>query len=182
MRTSITALLLAAVAPVMAQAQSLTWQTDYSAAQEKAADQHKPLAIVFGQGKGGWQQLGGGALSNEASRILAEQYVTCYVDTATPAGRSLAQRFELSSSVGLVISDRDASVQAFWHEGPLPADTLAAVLTRYADPGRVVTTTDTNPSGNQTRYYPPTAPVPGMFAPVFEMGGGMPFGGGACST
>src|ERR1700722_5985472 len=101
MRTSILALVLTALAPLTAQAQSLNWRTDYAAAQEKAAAQQKPLAIVFGQGEAGWQQLGGGSLSNEASEILAEKYVPCFIDTATADGRALARQFELKGSVGL---------------------------------------------------------------------------------
>jgi hypothetical protein len=166
MRTSILALVLSMVAPVMAQAQSLTWQTDYVAAQERAAAQRKPLAVVFGQGAGGWQQLGGGSLANAASDILAEKYVTCYVDTATPAGRAIAQRFEITSPVGLVISDRDASVQAFWHQGLLPADVLTGTLTRYADPQRSVTRTETNPGNQRTSNYPMTSTLGGLYGPV----------------
>jgi hypothetical protein len=182
MRTSMTALLIAAVTPVLAQAQSPTWQSDYTAAQEKAVAQRKPLAIVFGQGAGGWKQLGGGNLSDEARRILAEKYVSCFVDTATPEGRSLARQFELNGSVGLVISDHKATLQAFWHEGVLSADALTGALQRYADPTRVVSGTDTNSSAAQTRYYPPTGPLgSGMYSPGFGFtGGGMSFGGGAC--
>ncbi len=177
MRTSILALVLAAVAPVMAQAQSLTWQKDYAAAQERAAAQQKPLAIVFGQGAGGWQQLGGGSLTNEASDILAEKYVPCFVDTATADGRALARQFELRGTVGMVISDRKANLQAFWHEGPISADMLVTCLNRYADPQRAVTSTETNAAITRTSNYPPTGAlagnpnVPGAIAGYYYVGG-----------
>jgi hypothetical protein len=185
MRTSIIVVALAAVAPVMAQAQSPTWRTDYAAAKRKAATQQKPLAIVFGQGAEGWQQLGGGSLAAEANRILAEQYVCCYVDTATSEGRALARQFELRSPVGVVLSDRGASVQALWHEGSLPTDVLIGHLTRYADPTRRVTATDTNPPQPSSNYPPPAPfnygpPAPFAPAPFFGIGGFS--GGGGCRS
>ena len=162
MRTSMLALALAVVAPVVAQAQSPSWQTDYAAAQQKAVAKQRPLAIVFGKGEDGWQQIGGGSLSPETSRILADKYVTCYVDTATPEGQTLARRFELTTPVGLVISDRSANVQAFWHEGPLSADAVIGSLTKYADPERIVTRTESNAATPRTSNYPPTTPFAGV--------------------
>src|SRR5438132_2186411 len=121
MRTSILALAIAAVAPCLAQAQSPTWQTNYAAALLKSVQQQKPLAVVFGEGTDGWKQLGGGTFSAEARRSLAEQYVSCYVDTTTPDGKALARQFGLTTPIGLVISDRTGALQAFWHQGPLAA-------------------------------------------------------------
>jgi hypothetical protein len=162
MRTSIIALVLIAAAPLAVHAEGLTWQSDYTAAQKKAAAQQKPLAVIFGQGANGWQQLGGGSLPPEAGRTLDDKYVYCYVDTATPAGQTLAKQFDLHGSVGLVVSDRTGNLQAFWHDGTMPADALSLCLTRYGDPQRPVTTTDTNLNGNRTSYYPPGA-YPGSF-------------------
>jgi hypothetical protein len=153
LRTSILALALVAAAPVVGFAQSPTWQTDYSAAQKKAADQQRPLAVVFGQGVNGWQQLAGSQAA-DANRTLADKYVCCYVDTATPEGLALARKFELTVSVGVTLSDRTGNLQAFWHEGTLSADVLAGYLAKYADPQRAVTTTDTNPPIRAISYYP----------------------------
>jgi hypothetical protein len=156
MWTSIFVFALAAVSPVVADAQEPTWQTSYTAAQQKASGQRKPLAIVFGQGAKGWQQVGGGTLTSEATRTLADNYVCCYVDTGTSAGQELAREFELTGPVGLVISDRAARLQAFWHQGSLPADALLTSLTRYADPAHVVTATQSNSPFSSTSYYPPS--------------------------
>jgi hypothetical protein len=153
MRTSIIALVLIAAAPVVAHAE-LSWQTDYTAAQKKAVAQQRPLAVVFGQGANGWQQLGGGSLPPEAGRTLDDKYVCCYVDTTTPAGKALAKQFDLRGSIGLVVSDRTGNLQAFWHDGTMPADALSLCLARYGDPQRAVTTTDTNLNGSRASYYP----------------------------
>jgi hypothetical protein len=189
MRTSILALALASVAPVAAHAQDPAWLTDYAKAYRQAAAEQRPMALVFGKGADGWRQLvGGGSLASEARQTLSKNYVPCYVDTLTPIGQAVAERFGMDGSVGIVLSDRTGGLQAFRHEGTLSADALEAYLTRYADPNRVVATTDTNPPVTPNSYYPPVAPAsyypppqavaPGSFTPVF--GGG--FGGRGCST
>jgi hypothetical protein len=175
MRTSILALAMAVIAPATAPAQSPAWQTSYAAALYKAAQQQKPLAVVFGQGNDGWKQLGGGALGGEASRTLAEQYVCCYVDTATPEGQALARQFAITTPTGLVISDRRGAVQAFWHQGPLAADALAGRLAKYADPHHVPVTTETNPAPIQSSFYPPMAPFGPALQPAYYPVGPAPF-------
>jgi hypothetical protein len=167
MRTSIVALALMVAIPVLARAENLSWQSDYTAAQQRAAAQQKPLAVVFGHGANGWQQFGGGALPAEANRTLSDSYVCCYVDTATPPGQMLARRFDITGNIGVVLSDRTGNLQAFWHEGTLSADALAGYLSKYADPQRTVSTTDTGLSATRTSLYPPFA-YPGSFGPTAE--------------
>lgn len=174
MRTWIVTLALAASIPTAAHAHSPTWQTNYSAAQRQAIAQQKPLAVVFGQGANGWLQLGGGTLSPEAQRQLADDYVCCYIDTTAPAGHALARSFEIAS-IGLVISDRTGAVQAFWHDGRLAADALTGYVSKYADPDRFVSVTDTNAPRSATSYYPPAAAQPFFASP-------MSFGQAGCST
>jgi hypothetical protein len=188
MRTSILALVIAAVAPVMAQAQSPTWMTDYAAAQRQASTEQLPLAVVFGQGSNGMQQLGGGTLSTEVNRLLADRYVTCYADTATPEGQTLARAFQMNGNVGLVISDRTGKLQAFFHHGPLSADLLTGYLTKYADPQRAVVTTETNPA-QRFSNYPPSGPTESTggymsYYPASTGGGAYMAGcsGGSCSV
>lgn len=171
MRTSIFALVLLAVAPVVGFAASPTWQTDYTAAQQKAVAQHKPLAVVFGQGANGWQQIAGGSMTVDANEILGDKYVCCYVDTATPAGQALARKFEVNSPVGIVISDRTGNLQAFWHEGALPADALTGYVTRYADPQRAVTATDTNRTSRTSNYPPGAGEAGAAYSPTYQGGG-----------
>jgi hypothetical protein len=163
MRTSILAFALTAVAPVIAQAQSPTWHTDYGTAQQNAKNLQKPLALVFGQGTNGWQQLGGGTIPAAANATLGDSYVCLHVDTATPDGRSLAEKFEIKGSIGIVLSDRTGGLQAFWHQGVMSADALAACLSRYADPNHSVITTETNSS--PITYYPPNSPFAGNSYP-----------------
>jgi hypothetical protein len=165
MRTSIVALALVVATPVLARAENLSWQTDYTTAQFKAVAQQKPLAVVFGHGTDGWQQFSGGALPAEANRTLSDSYVCCYVDTATPAGQMLARRFAISGNIGVVLSDRTGNLQAFWHEGTLSADALSGCLSKYADPQRTVSTTDTGLSATRTSFYPPFV-NPGSFGPA----------------
>jgi hypothetical protein len=185
MRTSILALVIAAITPVMAQAQSPSWLTDYAAAQRKATTQQLPLAVVFGQGSNGMEQLGGGSLTPDANRLLADRYVACYVDTTTPEGEQLCQAFRMNGKVGVVISDRTGKLQAFFHEGPLSADRLNTYLTRYADPQRVVVTTETNPQQGFSNY-PPSGPVDGHgYASYYPPAGGAHYSScssGGCST
>jgi hypothetical protein len=144
-----------ATVPAVGLANAPSWQTDYTAAQERAIAVQKPLAVVFGPGENGWQQIGGGKLPAEAAQMLSDKYVCVFVDTSTPAGKEMATKFEIAGSVGLVISDRTGSKQAFWHQGTLPADTLASYLSRYADPQRPLVTTETNRYGAPISYYPP---------------------------
>jgi hypothetical protein len=182
MRTSILALALASVAPVAVQAQSPTWQTDYATAYRTATTEQRPMALVFGQGVDGWQQIvGGGSLTKEATQALTNNYVPCYVDTTTPAGKAIAKRFGMDGPVGLVLSDRTGGVQALWHQGILSADTLTSHLTRYGDPNRVATTTDLNPGPGQRSHYPP---IGGAYSSAYPptVGGLSSYPAGGCPT
>ncbi|HZZ79409.1 MAG TPA: hypothetical protein VFE62_12875, partial [Gemmataceae bacterium] len=112
--------------------------------------QQKPVLVVIGNGANGWNQVIRDA-SPEAMQLMAQKYVCVYIDTATSAGKQLAQAFEISGS-GLVISDRTGGLQAFWHQGNLNGEAVASVLTRYSDPQFSVRTTETNSS--RTSFYP----------------------------
>jgi hypothetical protein len=149
MNTSILTVVLTG-ALLAGQSGSPTWQNSYSSAQRVAAQQQKPVLVVVGNGADGWKQVIRD-VSPEAMQVLAQKYVCVYVDTATPAGRQLAQSFEINGS-GLVISDRTGTLQAFWHQGTLSGEAVGSVLTRYSDPQYSVRTTETNAS--RTSYYP----------------------------
>ncbi len=89
----------------------------------------------------------------------------------TPAGRDLARKFEVTSSFGLVISDRTGGHQAFWHEGMLTADALEGYLTKYADPQRPLVTTETSRPASWISYYPQTV-VPSIhYSPSYVPSG-----------
>ena len=175
MRTSILAFAVIASAPVVGFAESPTWHTDYTAAQQKAIAQQKPLAVVFGKGANGWQQIAGGSVTVDANQMLGDKYVCCYVDIATSVGEAMARKFEVNGPVAIVISDRTGDFQAFWHEGVLPADVLSSYVTRYANPQRVVTATDTNRTSRASNYPPQAGPVSAAYCPTCS-GGGCPNG------
>jgi hypothetical protein len=59
-----------------------------------------------------------------------------------------------------VISDSNGQVQAFRHEGNLRTEDLLRHLRRYADPQRIATATESNPSDDPpARSYRYTTPV-----------------------
>lgn len=135
---------------------SPSWQTDYTLARELGINDKKPLAVVVGSGKEGWDKLvRNGSLGQEQNKILAANYVCVYLDTTTNDGKRVAGFFNLQNGPGLVISDHSGKVMAFHHSGNLPAPDLTKYLSRYADPERVVRTTESNPSSEVRSYYAP---------------------------
>src|SRR5262249_52692020 len=97
----------------------VTWQTDYGVARKAAAKERKPLVVVIGSGLMGYNELAReGVLQDEARRLLSNQYVCLYLDTLTPAGGRQARDFQVGD-LGIVISDRSGTFQAFRHEGDL---------------------------------------------------------------
>ena len=134
----------------------VAWQTDYGVARKAAAKEQKPLVVVIGSGVTGYNELTReGVLQDEARRLLTNQYVCLYLDTLTPAGSRQARAFHVGD-LGIVISDRSGALQAFRHEGDLSNRALVTYLQRYADPTRVLQTTESNPANHSSYYSPPT--------------------------
>jgi hypothetical protein len=169
---------------VVATPEALTWHTNYDHARQVALSESKPLAVFFGSGQGGYAQVSrDGQLAEAVQKTLGDSYVCMYVDTNTAAGKKLASAFAMSSTTGLVLSDRTGKVQAFYHEGDLSTTDLSRWLTRFADPNIEVRTTVVNDS-SQTSMYPPN-----FGGPAGYVGGGMMgyapygqpwYGGGGC--
>jgi hypothetical protein len=156
------------------------WMKEYATARQLGRMQEKPLAVFFGSGKAGWEQLSrDGRLPKEAKRLLAKNYVAVYIDTAGQTGRRLAGAFNVPPGPGLVISSRSGEFQAFRHEGDLDSETIARYLRRFSDQNGEVTRTETNPPPRVSYYPQPEAyyPPPGGFAPAFDGFGG---GRGGC--
>jgi hypothetical protein len=157
------------------------WLRDYATARKQARTEKKPLAVVVGSGKTGWEKLSReGRLGKEVNNLLAENYVCVYVDAGQKAGERLASALELEDGLGIVLSDRTGELQAFRHEGDLANGDLARYLRRYADPDRVVDSTDSNPGSEQPAAVsqPVYAPA-GGYRSFYPMGGGFrSFGGG----
>jgi hypothetical protein len=138
-----------------------SWESSYSQGQQQATTQKKPLVVVFGPGPEGWTKVvKAEAPAQEVTKLLAEKYVCVYVDTNSPQGQKLAQDFAVSGGVGLVISNRNGSSQAFWHQGDLSNHHMIHYLAKYADPAVVVSQTETAYT-QRTSYYPQ-----GNFAPA----------------
>jgi hypothetical protein len=167
MYTSI--LVFALTGSVAADAASLTWQNDYVMARSQVQREGKPLAVFIGLGESGWEKVGkDNALSNEVKRVLANKYTCVYVDSKTDEGKRLAKDFEMPGGLGLVISDKTGDLQVFHHQGTLSNEALATYLVRYADPNRVVQTTDSHSSSRTSYYSGPngSAPETGALAQV----------------
>ncbi len=130
-----------------------TWLTDYRTAQQQSASAGKPIAVVLGNGAKGYQTLAQEAtLPGTVNQTLASGYICVYLDTTTPEGKKLADAFQMPSGRGLVISDRTGQMQAFRHEGTLPANDLNSYLRRYQDPNRALTRTETAQTTTRSFY------------------------------
>lgn len=142
------------------------WQLDYRQAKAQAAKEQKPLAVVIGRGSAGWDGVLAGTLSDAAAQTLRNSYICVYVDAATESGKKLASEFSAASAPTLVISDKTGEIQAYRHSGAVEAARFETVLTRYADPNMVVTTTE---QGNAPQAKPaaPAAPAPVYVQPTY---------------
>src|SRR5262245_62068454 len=99
-----------------------SWQTSYPDAQQRAAAQRKPIAVVFAPGPFAWSKvIRDPSPAPTVSKLLTDQYVCVFVDTHTPEGQNLARNFEIAADRGIVLSDRSGVRQAFWHQGDLPS-------------------------------------------------------------
>jgi hypothetical protein len=157
MNTSILTVVLAS-ALLAGQNGTPTWQNDYSKAQKQGSAQKKPLLVLFGSGANGWAKVVREAPpAADVTKLMADQYVCVYVDTASPAGKKLAQDFGINGTMGVVISDRDGTSQAFWHQGDMTNQNLARLLQKYSDPKVSVRTTETAGNTSRTSLYPPSA-------------------------
>jgi hypothetical protein len=130
------------------------WQASYSQAQQQSSAQRKPLVVVFGSGPNGWTKvIRSDGPTTEFTKLLSDHYVCVYVDTANAAGKKLAHDFDISQGLGLVISDRAGSMQAFWHQGDMSNQNMTTYLTKFANPNLVVQTTETAATP-RTSFYP----------------------------
>lgn len=121
------------------------WQVDYQHGLQQTATQKKPLVVIFGSGSNAWAKVVQGAnSSDEIVNLLDEKFLSVYVDTTNPSGKKLASQFAIQGN-GIVISSRDGSTQAFWHQGDLSSQNFVRYLQKYSDPQLVVNGTETVP-------------------------------------
>ncbi len=131
------------------------WHVQYTQARKMGAQQQKPLVVVFGSGDKGMANLvREEAVAADANKLLNDKFVCVYVDVATSAGKSIAQSFEITGNVGIVISDRTGELQAFWHQGHMTNQVLIGTLQKFADSQGIVRTTET---GTEAASAPATA-------------------------
>jgi hypothetical protein len=136
------------------------WQTDYRDAKAMAVREHKPLVVVLCTctGEAAWNGITTeGSLAGESLKILRESYVCLYVDTDSEKGRRLAADFDLTTGPAMIISDKTGELQAYRHDGAQSAGKLTEVLRQYANPDRVVSTTDSNRTTSTSNYFTPPA-------------------------
>ena len=132
------------------------WQNNYAQARESGSAQKKPLVIVFGSSN----FLATNA-NSDVAKLLSQQFVCVFVDTASPSGKQLAENFELDGGVGLVVTDRDCLSQAFWHQGVMENDLVLRTLRKYSERDVVVTTTEVStPAPSLRADQPAFQPAP----------------------
>src|SRR6185369_2281216 len=83
-------------------------------------------------------------VTRENGKLLAQSYVSVYIDATTEEGKKLASYYRMTQ--GLVISDRTGELQALRLTGAVCAEDLATSLERFSKPDLVVTTTATTPA------------------------------------
>lgn len=114
-----------------------TVTTDYTAAVARSAAEHKPLAVFVANGSVN-DALAGKQFTPTEVSALSKQFITVFINAETPAGKELAQKFELSR--GLVISDASGAKQALRHDGAVADSDLESYLVRFASAQAPATT------------------------------------------
>jgi len=160
MYTSLLCLVLAGSSMVPASLRSAIWQADYRVAQDRAAEEKRPLAVFFGKGIDGQENCCKEGMPNHVLVRLIKDYVCVYVDIDSEKGQQLADEFQIRKGHGLVLSDRTGSYQAFHYDGALANADLTRCLTRFADPKFVYQGTITHPDQRSpfTRSFDTFAP------------------------
>ena len=156
MRTSVGVLALAGLlaAQAVVSAADVTWSRDYQVAVKEGQKQNKPLAVIVGGGQGGAEKLTKeGQLNDPIKKVLAEKYISFYLDASSPANKALVEALAITKGQGLVISDRSGAYQAFHHDGSLSQAELTKQLQHFADPSVEVRTTVSN-ANQRVSYYP----------------------------
>jgi hypothetical protein len=152
-----TSIVLTVLAGLVSPSTDVTWSTDYTTARQTGQNDKKPLAVFLGSGEHGHDKVcRDGTLSKEAQEALQKNYVCVYVDMSSPAGKRLADAFEITQPAGMVLSDRTGDTQAFSHNGAISGSDLTRALTRFADPSLVVQTTVTDLNATRMSFYPPS--------------------------
>ncbi|MCS7014609.1 MAG: thioredoxin family protein [Gemmatales bacterium] len=122
-----------ALATLLASATGIgAWELDYGKALQKSRQDGKPVLVVIGRGKAGWQELSAQGWSEANIEIVRNYFHAVYVDAEDAEyGEALAQQFHFRSLPALVISDRYARTQLVRQEGQLSEDQLSRLLRQH---------------------------------------------------
>lgn len=130
------------------------WQSSYSLAMDQGQKLKKPLAIFVGTGKNGYENVTrDGSLSPAVRKILAQEFVSVYLDHADPKNQGVISNLGLAKDAGLVISDRSGSFMAVHHQGTVEPTQLLAYLQEYSNPDVWVRETKSNAVARNS-FYP----------------------------
>lgn len=137
--------LVSAAAPESKSVSSPNWQTSYGHAQRQGKSDNKPLAVFLAPGKQNWKGVTKqGSLTDETLKSLAANYICVHIDTTTEEGKKWARAFDMSSGLGVVLSDRSGENQAYRHEGSLDTSALASTIESHS--GKSITRISNYPS------------------------------------
>jgi hypothetical protein len=162
--------------------QSPNYLSDYATAQMRVVEAGKPMVVFIGTGKTGYESVvREGKFDAAVNQLLSSKFVCLYVDTTTTSGRSLANALQIKN-LGVVISDRAGTSQAYSASGAISQSELQRALVRYAD-GKEIKGTETLVQGAGATPPVKVAPAPVAVAPGYGSGCGTGYGsgyGGGC--
>ncbi len=132
----------------------IPWKATYQEGRSHGQKVKKPLAVIVGAGKTGYQKLiQDGSLTSDVRKILANEYIPVYLDSEKAENKRLIADLGITLGKGIVLSNREGNTQAFFHDGTISEGDLTRQLKHFADPTLVVQTTVTL-STYQSSFYP----------------------------
>jgi hypothetical protein len=133
------------------------WRNDYFEAQRIGKKDHKPLAVFVGSGSAGYENIPKeGKMNAETRKVLQENFVCVYLDTAHQESTDLVSAFSITKGQGLVISNRAGDYQVFHCDGTLPESELLRQLNQVGQLEEAIPATHSYYAPQtRTSYYPP---------------------------
>ncbi len=129
------------------------WWNDYGSAYRLAKKEQKPLLVLFEAVDGSDRMLHGSSrwTQSPASSLLSP-YILCQIDTTSPSGRELAQRFAAPGFPSVVITDKRLNRVIYRRHGPLSDLDWAVMLVSYRT-GERLAERSAQPSDQRTVCY-----------------------------
>ncbi len=109
------------------------WSSDYSKAVADACLADKPLFIVICPGSSEYARFAalGTFVSDDVERSLKNDYTRVMIDTDTPEGKEMAQKFGVEEGPHFVIIDRSGKWQIFYQSGYLSESKIGIALGKF---------------------------------------------------